>query len=143
MADLEGPQASQPEAPQRDAPAEPDPILLEAIDSLNSKVDALRNQLKLDGARLEKMIDAVAEPIGDFNQEIERQSRSIKQYGERIEKTFEDIQKRTEKHLEFVKIKQAGFEKKLGDLQASLDTTKKKALSESEKLPALEKRLQK
>ena len=121
--------------------AEPDPILREAIDSLNSKVEALRNQLKLDRVRLEKMIDAVAEPIGDFNQEIERQSRSIKQYDERIEKTFEDIQRKTEKHLDFIRVKQAGLEKKVDNLQASLDTTKKKALSESEKLPVLEKRL--
>ena len=44
----------------------------ECIDTLYSKLEALRDQLRVEVTRLEKKVEAAADPIADFNEEIGR-----------------------------------------------------------------------
>ena len=44
----------------------------EPVDTLHSKLEALRGQLRVEVRRLEKKVEAAADPIGDFNAEIGR-----------------------------------------------------------------------
>ena len=88
--------------------------------------------------RLEKLIETATDPIGDFTEEIERQTQAVKQYEVKLKN---DLEQAGKQHKELLAQLEVRLDEELRVLQGQFDATREINLQAEQELAHFEQRV--